>query len=110
MANNQNLLDTCLRPPNETRQPPPPSHPSRGGNLYSNNLHWQVLQMYFNSVDLRDAPELIPLRAQITIVDNTFHGVIPTIDRSPSAPALIHADGTLDKIGSAVCRCRCCCW
>ena len=58
--------------------------------------------MYFNNVDLRDAPELIPLRAQITIIDNTFHGVIPTIDGSPSAPALIHTDGTLDNIGSAV--------
>ena len=61
MANNQNLLDARLRPPNGTRQPPPPSHPSRGGNLYSDDLCWQVLQMYFDNVDLRDAPELIPL-------------------------------------------------
>ena len=110
MANNQNLLDARLRPLNGTRQPPPPSHPSRGGDPYSDDLCRQVLQMYFDNVGLCDAPELIPLRAQITIIDNTFHGVIPTIDRSSSAPTLIHADGTLDNIGSAVRRRRCCRW
>jgi hypothetical protein len=63
MANIQNPLDAHLRPPNGTRQPPPPSHPSRGGNPYSDDFRRQVLQMYFENSDLQGAPELKPLRA-----------------------------------------------
>ncbi len=63
MANIQNPLDACLHPPNGTYQPPPLSHPSQGGNPYSDDLRRQVLQMYFKNYDLRDTPELIPLRA-----------------------------------------------
>jgi hypothetical protein len=63
MANIQNPLDACLHPPNGTRQPPPPSHPSKGGNQYSDDFRRQVLQMYFENYDLCGAPGLIPLRA-----------------------------------------------
>ena len=57
-------LDPRLRPPDGTRQPPPPSHPSEGGKAYSDDLRRQVLQMHFNNYDLREAPELVALRAQ----------------------------------------------
>jgi hypothetical protein len=57
-------LDPCLRPPDGTRQPPPPSHPSEGGKAYSDDLRRQVLQMHFNNYDLREAPELVALRAE----------------------------------------------
>ncbi len=57
-------LDPCLRPPDGTRQPPPPSHPSEGGKAYSVDLRRQVLQMHFNNYDLREAPELVALRAK----------------------------------------------
>ena len=57
-------LDPCLRPPDGTRQPPPPSHPSEGGKAYSDDLRRQVLQMHFNNYDLRDAPDLVELRAE----------------------------------------------
>jgi hypothetical protein len=52
-------LDPRLRPPDGTRQPPPPSHPSEGGKAYSDDLRRQVLQMHFNNYDLREAPELV---------------------------------------------------
>ena len=56
-------LDPRLCPPDGTRQPPPPSHPSEGGKAYSDDLRRQVLQMHFNNYDLREAPELVALRA-----------------------------------------------
>jgi hypothetical protein len=56
-------LDPCLRPPNGTHQPPPPSHPSQGGKAYSDDIRRQVLQMHFNNYDLREAPKLVALRA-----------------------------------------------
>jgi hypothetical protein len=64
MTNNNNTLDSRLRPPNGTHQPPPPSHPSKGGNPYSDDFCRQVLQMYLDDYDLRNAPELIALRAE----------------------------------------------
>ena len=60
-------LDPCLRPPDGTRQPPPPSHPSEGGKAYSDDLRRQVLQMHFNNYDLRQAPELVALRAERSV-------------------------------------------
>jgi len=56
-------LDPRLRPPDGTRQPPPPSHQSQGGKRYSDDLRRQLLQMHFNNYDLREAPELVALRA-----------------------------------------------
>ena len=50
-------LDPRLRPPDGTRQPPPPSHPSEGGKAYSDDLRRQVLQMHFNNYNLREAPK-----------------------------------------------------
>ena len=57
-------LDPRLRPPDGTRQLPPPSHPGEGGTAYSDDLRRQVLQMHFNNYDLREAPELVALRAE----------------------------------------------
>ena len=57
-------LDPRLRPPDGTRQPPPPSHTSEGGTVYSDELRRQVLQMLFNYYDLREAPKLVALRAE----------------------------------------------
>ena len=58
-------LDSRLRPPDGTHQPPPPSHPSEGGKAYSDDLRRQVLQMNFNNYDLREAPELVALRTRM---------------------------------------------
>ncbi len=56
IANMNNLfhlnLNPRLRRPNGTREDPPPSHPSRGGNPYSNDLQRIVLQMHFNGTNL----------------------------------------------------------
>ena len=57
-------LDPCLRPPDGTHQPPPPSHQSQGGKGYSDDLRRQLLQMHFNNYDLREAPKLVALRAE----------------------------------------------
>ena len=54
--NNLFVLDPRLRRPNGTRQDPPPSHPSRGGNPYSDEMRRMVLQMHFNGVNLRNLP------------------------------------------------------
>ncbi len=54
-------LDPHLDPPNGTRQPPPPSHPSQGGKAYSDDMRRQVLQMNFDNYDLHEAPELVIL-------------------------------------------------
>ena len=55
--------DPRLRAPNGTRQAPPPSHPSRGGNPYSDDMRQQVLEMYLQGQDL-DSPEIRALRDQ----------------------------------------------
>ena len=57
-------LDPCLRTLDGARQPPPPSHPSEGGKAYSDDLRRQVLRMHFKNYDLREAPELVALRAE----------------------------------------------
>jgi hypothetical protein len=78
------LLDTHLYSPNETCQPPPLSQPSLGGNLYSDDLCRQVLQKYFNDNELRDVPEMIPLRAA---------NIIPYFFTCVSWIYLFHATG-----------------
>jgi hypothetical protein len=55
-------LDPRLRPPNAMCQSPPTSHPSQGGEAYSDDMRQQVLQMNFNNYDLHDAPNLVALR------------------------------------------------
>ena len=54
--NNLFHLDPQLCHPNGTRQDPPPSHPSRGGNPYSNDTRQLVLQMHFDGINLRNPP------------------------------------------------------
>jgi len=54
--NNLFVLDPRLRRPNGTRQDPPPLHPSRGGNPYSDEMRRMVLQMHFNGVNLCNLP------------------------------------------------------
>ncbi len=54
--NNLFPLIPRIRHPNGTRQDPPPSHPSRGGNPYSDEMRRMVLQMHFNGVNLRNPP------------------------------------------------------
>ena len=49
-------LDPRSRPPNGMREDPPPSHPSRGGNPYSNDTRQLVLQLHFNGTNLRHPP------------------------------------------------------
>lgn len=61
MQNQQFQLDSRLRAPNGTREEPPPSHPSRGGNPYSDDMRQQVLEMHILGQDL-DTPLLNQLR------------------------------------------------
>jgi hypothetical protein len=63
MMNDNPPLDPCLCPPNGMRQPPPQSHPSQGGNPYSDDLCRHVLHMHFNNYDLRDVLNLVALGA-----------------------------------------------
>ena len=56
-------LNSCLRPPNGTRQPPPPCHPSLGGNPYEDTTRQQVLEMHLKGQDL-DTPEINELRRE----------------------------------------------
>jgi len=71
--NNLFHLDPRLRRPNGTREDPPPSHPSRGGNPYSDDFRRMVIQMHFNGVNLRNLPpEFADLR-----LNHKFHAILP---------------------------------
>ena len=61
--NNQLELDPRLRAPNGTRRPPPSSHPSHGGNAYSDDIRQQVLEMYLQGQDF-DSSKKNALRDQ----------------------------------------------
>ena len=54
-------LDPRLRPPNGTRQPHPPCHPSIGGNPYSDDIRQQVIEKHLLGQDM-EAPDLEELR------------------------------------------------
>ena len=71
--NNLFPLDPRLHPPNGPREDPPLSHPSRGGNPYSNDFRRMVIQMHFNGVNLRNLPpEFADLR-----LNHKFHAILP---------------------------------
>lgn len=55
-------LDNRLRQPNGTHEEPPPSHPSNGGNPYSDDMRQMVLEMHLNGMDM-EAQHLEDLRA-----------------------------------------------
>ena len=61
MQNQPSVIDPRLRPPNGTRQEPPPFHPSRGGNPYSDDMRQMVIEMHLRGQDL-EAPNLEELR------------------------------------------------
>ena len=71
--NNLFPLDPRIRRPNGTRQDPPPSHPSRGGNPYSDEMRRMVLQMHFNGVNLQNPLPNLPISGSII----SFHAILP---------------------------------
>jgi hypothetical protein len=63
VMNNLFVLDPWLCCPNGTRQDPPLSHPSRGGNPFSDKMRRMVLQRHFNGFNLQNlCPKFADLR------------------------------------------------